>query len=501
MGNGIPVAQRRVAILACVALALTGTIGWAVALTRALAPAAPTEAVPVVMVERSDLVPGTCIADSFDSGFSDVYFTFSLVADRYTAVPCAQEHRAEVLARVDLPAAESWLDYGLEGGPSAIEAQALVDGTCAAHERLLEGSRSSSVRASSKATQDQLVGAYVARFVAPMDDPLLGLCLLVGDRAFDRAWLPVFEAWFDEPTDDTVDSPEASVGTTPTAGTCLARNSGPDVAWDSAVPCDRPHRYVVLGSLPLPILALGDTTRDAAGYAALMDGVDDSAFDACAALLGDLVGFPSAVEPPVGVEAAAIRLQPAGPFFYDVTLPTVEAWLDPVHPATEALCSIAWTDATDQLRSLRLPEETDISMLYDGILPMSTTMCWGQGTRVTRYTSDRISCNEPHRYQLIATFDAAAFLTADELEQAIADRAISAPLAEASGLWGVCPQLWNWIGARAVAEMTSVIATIHEPAEWFEGYYPVHCAFGAEKETEDAITQRDWTGTMFDGHE
>lgn len=101
-------------------------IAAAIALSACSTPV--TSAPYAVDVHWSDLEAGSCIESAWIDDTRTKPFDFD--ATSFRVVDCADSHVAQVLGRVDVPAADEWALYGTTDGPSQNEADAWLEGVC-----------------------------------------------------------------------------------------------------------------------------------------------------------------------------------------------------------------------------------------------------------------------------------------------------------------------------------------------------------------------------------
>lgn len=226
------------------ALALAG----AVALAGCAAP--PSEPGYAIDVYYEDLQVGSCIESAWNGDTRTEPFDFDALTFR--VVDCTAPHVAQVLGRVEIPAADEWAFYGTTDGPSRSEADAWLEGVCRSFEVL--------------ATHYLGRPSAVEPVYAVLGDAHLGFCLLndlaVGGLTdvvdvdamlrsahglgFD-AGVPDVPGWLAPAVDGTI-----VYWSDIQPGDCVDPYSGPDQEEYVVVDCAGPHSAVVLAWVPMP---------------------------------------------------------------------------------------------------------------------------------------------------------------------------------------------------------------------------------------------------------
>lgn len=194
-------------------------------------------------VFATELETGSCIESSWNGDERSDPFDFS--ANYFRVVNCEREHAAQVLGKVDIPAADEWAFYGTTDGPSQVEADAWLHGVCASYAVLVDSHLGETLVA--EATVEPVYGL--------LGDNQLGFCLLYTadegglDQVVDLDELvaaslrlgfdvgvPSISGWLVPPATG------ASVFWADLrAGQCVDPYSGPDMEEYTVVDCSGPH--------------------------------------------------------------------------------------------------------------------------------------------------------------------------------------------------------------------------------------------------------------------
>ena len=272
-----------------------------------------------------------------------------------------------------------------------------------------------------------------------------------GVFAMNAANVGVFEDHSRRRADEGAVAAEADGSPTSTTFELAARlyRQGDCVLWDQStdapasratrvVPCDQPHLIETTGRAVMPVLAAYPSEEE---WTRLID--DGDCGRQAAAYLGG-------------------EIDPYGRFVAGAIRPTSRSWAD---GDREMWCGV-------QARSMDSRIDPDVLESFTGavrsqpqgfVYPAGTCLA---GDPVTRMTSDRVACDEPHLYEVVGDVDAG--------------KAFSSPPAPDSSLWNeklipACTTVARAAFGGRIPSGVEVSASSIDPASWRTGARRSEC--------------------------